>query len=64
MAAFDRLPAVVRKALRETHFSFSPESAEDLIVRWRVPAEEVARQIREDDARFLAESWQKRMGKS
>jgi nitrate/nitrite-specific signal transduction histidine kinase len=64
MAAYDRLPAIVRKALRETHFSFSAESAEDMINIWRFSPEDVARQIREDDARFLAESWRKRMGKS
>ncbi len=54
MEAFDRLPRVVRKALREARFSWSPISAEDLIIRYRVSPEDVAQQIREDDAARLA----------
>lgn len=50
MAAYDRLPKIVRKALREARFSFSPISAEDLLIRYKVPPEDIARQIREDDA--------------
>ncbi len=58
MEAFDRLPRVVRKALREARFAFSPISAEDLLIRYRVSAEDVARQIREDDAAKMA-NWRR-----
>jgi len=62
MEAYDRLPRVVRKALREARFSFSAISAEDLIIRYRVPADDVARQIREDDAAMVAQ-WRQMLEK-
>lgn len=60
MEAYDRLPRVVRKALREARFCFSPLSAEDLIIRYRVSPEDVAHQIREDDAAMMVK-WRRKL---
>lgn len=54
MAAFDRLPHVVREALRYTKFTAAAETAEDLLVRFNLTPEEVAEFIREVDDATLA----------
>lgn len=53
MAAYDRLPAVVRRAIREARFTYSPISAEMMLVRYRLSPEMVAELIREDDAEMM-----------
>jgi hypothetical protein len=53
MEAFDRLPLQVREAIRYAKFTFSAETAEDLLVRYRLSPREVAEFIVEMDDAYL-----------
>jgi len=53
MEAYDRLPPIVRKVIREAAFSHNPVSAEILLERYGVSAEDLARFIREDDVEHM-----------
>lgn len=49
MEAFDRLPLIVREAIRNAAFTHPPATAELYLVRYGMSAKEVAAFIREQD---------------
>lgn len=53
MEAFNRLPFVVREAIRYAKFTFAAETAEDLLVRYRLSPREVAEFVAEMDDAYL-----------